>query len=201
MAAIQALPLRVRSHPRDEARALLRCHVQPAAEQWRLTVRGRMRPPNPSQESRLKKTILAAIAVQLSATCGLAAAQSYEFRHGYVFEQPYVERISISRAEEIAGIPKLFEPLMSFEWTQRKEDIRDNRVRRVGNRLVLARGDGGTLSLKNFSTQRGDADSQSFKYLMGVPGYHLVGVEYGHDQPQYLLVAESGGKIYFVNTN
>lgn len=156
---------------------------------------------DPSQERSLNGPTLVALAIQLCAHCAVSSAQSYEFRHGYVFDQPYVERVSINRAEELAGVPRLFEPLMSFEWTQGKEEIHDRRVRRRGDRLILSRGGGRVLSLRNYSTKRGDGESQSFKYVMSVPGYHVIGVEYGHDQPQYLLVADSGEKVYFVNTN
>jgi hypothetical protein len=145
--------------------------------------------------------LLAAFTLAVASGCGASVAQSYEFRQGYIFAQRYVERISLSQAEKIANIPKLFEPLMSFDWTKRKEEIKDRRVSRMGNRLVLTFTGGGKLSLKNFSTKQGDGDSQLFKYIKSIPGYHIVGVEYGHDQPQFLLISESGSRIYFVNTS
>ncbi len=149
----------------------------------------------------MNRLLLAALAIALTAGCGAAVAQSYEFRNGYVFDQPYVERISLNQAEKIANVPKLFEHLMTFDWTQKKEEIKDKRVRRVGDRLILTFSSRAKLSLKNFSTRKGDGESQVFKYIKSVPGYHIIGVEYGHDQPQFLLVSESGAHIYFVNTN
>ncbi|WP_395704091.1 hypothetical protein [Aquabacterium sp.] len=149
----------------------------------------------------MSPTFLAAVTLALAAGCTDSIAQAYEFRQGYIFDQRYVERISVSQAEKIANTPKLFEPLMSFDWTQQKEAIKDPRVKRIGDRLVLSFGGGAKLSLKNFSAKQGDGDSQIFKYIKSIPGYHIVGVEYGHDQPQFLLVSESGAHVYFVNTN
>lgn len=149
----------------------------------------------------MKKSFAAALVIEMAVGCHAAMAQAYEFRQGYIFDQRYVERISLSQAEQIAKVPKLFEPLMSFDWTHKKEEIKDSRVRRNGNRLILALGSGASLSLKDFSTKQGDGEMQVFKYIKTVPGYHIVGVEYGHDQPQFLLVPESGGHVYFVNTN
>jgi hypothetical protein len=107
----------------------------------------------------------------------------------------------VAQAEKIANIPGLFEPLMTFDWTAKKEEIKDKRIKRNGGRLVVEFGGNARLSLKNFSTRKGDGDLQDFKYIKSVPGYHIVGVEYGHDQPQFMLIPESGGQIYFVDTN
>jgi hypothetical protein len=139
--------------------------------------------------------------VVLMPLSGPAIAQSYEYRNGYIFDQSYVKRVSVSEAEKIASSPGLFEPLMTFDWTAKREEIKDKRVKRVGGRLVVEFGGNARLSLKNFSTRKGDGDLQDFKYIKSVPGYHIVGVEYGHDQPQFMLIPESGGQIYFVDTN
>ena len=149
----------------------------------------------------MKFSFLAALSVALIVSCNSANAQSYEFRQGYIFDQPYVERVSLEKAEKVANAKGIFEPLMSFDWTKEKELIKDHRIKRTGNRLVLAFSANAELSLKNFSTKRGDGESQTFKYIKSVPGYHIIGVEYGHDQPQFLLVPEQGGHVYFVNTN
>ena len=147
------------------------------------------------------RPFLVAFIIAHASISGSAIAQSYEFRNGYIFDQGYVKRISLSQAEKIANIPGLFEPLMTFDWTRRKEEIKDTRVKRFGGRLVLEFGGNARLSLKNFSTRKGDGEFQLFKYIKSIPGYHIVGVEYGHDQPQFMLISESGGEIYFVNTN
>ena len=82
--------------------------------------------------------------------------------------------------------------------------IRDKRIKRYGDRLVIEFGSNKNLSLQNFSikeTENADGDSQLFKYIKSVPGHHIIGVMYGHDQPQFLLISESGSHIYFVDTN
>jgi hypothetical protein len=149
----------------------------------------------------MNRPFLVALIIALTSICSSAIAQSYEFRNGYIFDQGYVKRISLSQAEKIAGIQGLFEPFMTFDWTQRKEEIKDKRVKRVGGRLVFEFGGNARLSLENFSTKKGEGELQFFKYIKSIPGYHIVGVEYGHDQPQFMLIAESGGHIYFVDTN
>ena len=149
----------------------------------------------------MNRLFLVVLIMAFTSACSSAIAQSYEFRHGYIFDQGYVKRISLSQAEKIANIPGLFEPLMSFDWTRGKEDIKDTRVKRFDGRLVFEFGSNACLSLKDFSTKKGDGELQVFKYIKSIPGYHLVGVEYGHDQPQFMLISESGNHIYFVNTN
>src|SRR5215831_15901075 len=149
----------------------------------------------------MNRPFLVGLVIALTSICSSAIAQSYEFRNGYIFDQSYVKRISLSQAEKIANIPGLFGPLMTFDWTHRKEEIKDTRVKRFGGRLVLEFGGNARLSLKNFSTKKGDGEFQFFKYIESIPGYHIVGVEYGHDQPQFMLISESGSHIYFVNTN
>lgn len=149
----------------------------------------------------MNRPFLGALIIALTSICSSAIAQTYEFRNGYIFDQSYVKRISLGQAEKIANIPDLFEPLMTFDWTQRKEEIKDKRVKRFGGRLVFEFGSNARLSLKNFSTKKGEGELQSFKYIKSIPGYHIVGVEYGHDQPQFMLIGESGSHIYFVDTN
>lgn len=149
----------------------------------------------------MNRQVLFTLGFVLVAIFGNATAQSYEFRGRYIFDQAYVKRVPVAQAEKIANIPGLFEPLMTFGWTAQKEDIKDKRIKRIGGRLVVEFGDNRRLSLKNFSTRKGDGDLQDFKYIKSVPGYHILGVEYGHDQPQFMLIPESGGQIYFVDTN
>ena len=154
-----------------------------------------------NQECSLNKNFLGGLIIALASICSSAVAQSYEFRNGYIFDQAYVRRISLDQAEKIANIPSLFKSLLNFDWTQRKEEIKDARVKRLGSRLVFEFGSNSRLSLKNFSTNKGDGELQFFKYIKSIPGYHIVGVEYGHDQPQFMLISESGKHIYFVDTN
>jgi DNA polymerase V len=39
------------------------------------------------------------------------------------------------------------------------------------------------------------------KAIKSIPGYHLIGVQNGHDQPQFILIGESGSHINFVEEN
>ncbi|XVJ69224.1 MAG: hypothetical protein HEQ39_05910 [Rhizobacter sp.] len=149
----------------------------------------------------MNRPFFVGLIIGLTSICSAAIAQSYEFRDGYIFNQAYVKRVSLDQAEKIANIPGLFGPLMTFDWTQQKEEIKDKRVKRLGKRLVLEFGGDARLSLKNFSTKKGDGELQLFRYIKSIPGYHIVGVEYGHDQPQFMLIAESGSPVYFVGTN
>ena len=149
----------------------------------------------------MKRTILLACIFVAMAFNGSASAQSYEFRNGYIFDQVYVKRVSLSQAESIANMSGLFEPLKTFDWTRQKEEIKDKRVKRFGSRLVVEFNGTARLSLRDFSTRKGDGELQVFKYIKSVPGYHIVGVEYGHDQPQFLLISETGSQIYFVDTH
>ncbi len=149
----------------------------------------------------MNRPFLVALFIALTSVWSSAIAQSYEYRNGYIFDQGYVKRISLSQAQKIAGISEPLEPLLTFDWTQQKEKIKDERVKRIGGRLIFEFGGNERLSLKNFSTKKGDGELQYFKYLKSVPGYHIVGVEYGHDQPQFMLIAESGSLVYFIDTN
>lgn len=131
-------------------------------------------------------------------------AQSYEYgqSQGYIFDQKYIKRISVKQAEQVIGSPGFFEPLLSSNWG--KEVIKDSRVKRSGDRLILQFGGKPPLSLKDFSlqpTMQSEGDSQTFTYIKSVRDYHVVGVEFGHDQPAFLLVSHSGSEIYFVDTN
>ncbi len=143
------------------------------------------------------------LALVLSAFGGASMAQTYEYgqRQGYIFAQKYVKRISVEQAEQVIGSPGFFEPLLSFNWG--KEAIKDGRVKRSGDRLILQFDGRAPLSLKDFvrkPTKQSEGDSQEFKYITRVRDYHVVGVVFGHDQPAFLLVSYSGEKIYFVNT-
>ena len=140
----------------------------------------------------------------LSIFCSVSIAQSYEYgqRQGYIFSQAYVQRISLQHAERIMGSPGLFGQLLSLNW--RKEVIKDRRVKRVGDRLILQFDARPPLSLRDFvrqETMQSEGDAQTYTYIQSARDYHVVGVEFGHDQPAFLLVAYSGSTIYFVDTN
>ena len=152
----------------------------------------------------MKKSFYYFFALVLSTVGGASIAQSYEYgqRQGYIFSQKYVKRIPIKQAEQIAGSPGLFESLLFSSWG--KEVIKDGRVKRVGDRLILQFGGKEPLSLRDFTrkeTVQSEGDSQTFTYIKGVRGYHVVGVKFSNDQPAFLLVSYSGDEIYFVDTN
>jgi hypothetical protein len=133
---------------------------------------------------------------------GAPMAQTYDFRQGYIFEQAYVSRIPLAKAEHITGLPGLFAPFRAGDWG--KELIQDPRVKRTGNRLIVQFSGKAPLSLKDFtigSTRQREGDSQKFRYLKTVANYHVLGVLFGHDQPGFLLVSVSGRDIFFVDTH
>lgn len=144
------------------------------------------------------------LALALLASCAESVAQSYEFgqKNGYIFEQKYVTRISKERAEQLIGSRGYFEPLLSAPWG--KEVIRDSGIRRTGDRLILQFPGRPPLSLRDYflkETSDSEGDLQTFRYLKSERDLHVVGIEFGHDGPAFLLVSRSGSEIYFVNTN
>ena len=149
---------------------------------------------------RSNKIFLATLFISIIKLCNPAIAQSYEIKNGYIFEQKYVQRISVQQAEKFLNKSDVFESLMSFDWIKEKEVIKNSTVKRIGDRLVLSF-PRNIVSLKNFSTTQGDGEMQNFKYIKSIPGYHIIGIEYTHDQPHFLLVSESGNTIYFVKTD
>ena len=144
------------------------------------------------------------------ATCAMlglsstAFAQTYEHQHGYIFDQPYVQRISVSKAEQVSASPGAIEPLLDFEWLEAlesREVIQQSGVQRQGSRLVIQFPDKKQLSLKDYVTKQLEGDYQRFRYLKRMGSFHLIAVIYAHDQPQFLLVPQAGGQIYFVDTH
>lgn len=149
----------------------------------------------------MKRAVSVALAALACATAQMAVAQHYEYRQGYIFEQAYIQRISIAQAEQIASSPGLFAPLMNWEWGE--ERLTEPRVKRVRDRLVFQFKDHAPLSLRDYtraSSKAVEGDAQRFVYLRSTPAHHVVGVIFGHDQPAFLLVTKSGGPHYFVNS-
>jgi hypothetical protein len=144
------------------------------------------------------------LALALSTLCSASTAQSYEYgqRQGYIFDQKYVKRISIQQAEQVIGSVGFFVPLLSGSW--KNEVIKDGRVKRSGDRLILQFNGKSPLSLRDYTlkeTAQSEGDSQTFTYIKSVRDYHVIGVEFANDQPAFLLISYSGREIYFVNTN
>lgn len=145
--------------------------------------------------------LFVALMAALVVFCPPSLAQTYEFKQGYIFHQPFVKRIPLSEAIAITQQQQVFDDLMQFDWLEKKEVIHDPNVKRKGSRLIVSFGAGKQLSLKNFSTRKGDGEAQLFKYLTTLADHHLIGVQFGHDQPHFLLVPVSGSPVYFVDTN
>lgn len=139
------------------------------------------------------------ITVLFLVCCSASFSQSYEFDQGYIFEQEYIKRVSLERAEEISGVSGVFNEFLSWDWPYEK--ITSSLVERAGNRMVIKFENKPALTLRDFSTKEGDGEAQLFRYLKSVPGYHVIGVVFGHDQPAFLLIHESGSDLYFVDTH
>ena len=140
------------------------------------------------------------VVLLLTIACNWSQAQSYDFRHGYIFEQSYVKRIPLSDAEQLIKVEGFFNPFISAGWG--KERIKDARVSRAGTNLSIQFSGKTSLNLRDFTmkaSKERDGEYQRFRYLGNVAHFHLIGVEFGHDQPTFLLVDYSGRDIYFVD--
>lgn len=150
----------------------------------------------------MKKPIIKIIVLLFIFVCNPLFSQSYEYHQGYIFAQKYIKRISLEKAEEIAGSPDVFNQFFTWDWAAEGtyEDITVSGIERVGDRLVITFEKESSLSLRDFSMTEGDGDLQLFRYLKSVAGYHIIGVIFGHDQPAFLLINTTGTELYFVNT-
>ncbi len=146
----------------------------------------------------MKKSLNKIIAVLIIVFCNTSFSQSYEFNQGYIFDQKYIKRIPLEKAEKISEISGIFNQFLSWNWPPEK--ITSPRIERVGSRLIIKFENRPPLTLRDFSTKEGDGESQFFKYLKSVPNYYMIGVVFGHDQPAFLLIHESGSDLYFVDT-
>jgi len=149
----------------------------------------------------VKKSIYKFIAVLFVFFCNATFSQSYDYHQGYIFEQKYIKRISLEKAEQIAAVPAVFKQFLSWNWGVEK--ITNSHIERNGETLIIKFENKSPLTLRDFSvesTKEVEGDSQIFKYLKSVPGYHIIGVIFGNDQPAFLLINESGSELYFVDT-
>lgn len=147
----------------------------------------------------MKKLLNKMITVLCLVCCSASFSQSYEFDQGYIFDQEYIKRVSLERAEEISGVSGVFNEFISWDWPSEK--ITSSLVERAGSRMVINFENKPALTLRDFSTKEGDGEAQLFRYIKSVPGYHVIGVVFGHDQPAFLLIHESGSDLYFVDTH
>lgn len=148
------------------------------------------------------RTITIVFALFATLVFGTAVAQSYDYRQGYIFEQTYVKRIPLSKAEQLIGTPEFFTPYRENKWG--KEKISSDQVKRSGAKLTIKFFGKAPLQLRDFTlktTHEREGDFQRFQYLGMAAKFHLIGVEFGHDQPMFLLVDQAGQEIYFVDMN
>nr|WP_315468914.1 hypothetical protein [uncultured Undibacterium sp.] len=140
------------------------------------------------------------VVLLLAIACNWSQAQSDDFRHGYIFEQSYVKRIPLSKAEQLINVESFFTPFTSADWS--KEKIKDARISRAGTSLSIQFSGKTSLNLRDFTMKASkemDGEYQRFRYLRNVAHFHLIGVEFGHDQPTFLLVDYAGRDIYFID--
>jgi len=133
---------------------------------------------------------------------GQAFAENYNFSHGYIFEQPYVKRITEAKSDEILGKKNILENYKSGTWPREATDGKV--VIRKGNLLTIKFDKKEPLTLKNYTflgNRNEEGDSQRFTFIKSIGTYHIIGVAFGHDQPGFLLVEKSSGIIFFVDTN
>jgi hypothetical protein len=81
--------------------------------------------------------------------CNRLQAQTYDFRNGYIFEQSYVKRIPLSKAEQLINVEGFFTPFISADWG--KERIKDARVFRAGTSLSIQLSGKTSLNLRDFT--------------------------------------------------
>jgi hypothetical protein len=140
-------------------------------------------------------------AVLLAFMCGGVNAQQYTFSQGYIFEQKYVQRIDLAKAETLLGETGGIERFRTYDWLEHGDKTLTAGVRRAGDRLVFTFKARPELSLRDYVGKgHGEGDWQRFIYLGSFADYHLVGVSFQHDEPGFLLIEKSGFKVYFVDT-
>lgn len=138
-------------------------------------------------------------------SAGAAGAQDFDAARGYIFDQPFVQRIDPRRAEALLGGREGHEALRQFEtfaWLKAAEPPLPAGLRRQGAWLEVRAGRKPALRLRDHVPPhpRDDADRQQFVYLRTVAGYHLIAVKFDHDAPHALLVATQSPAVYFVNS-
>jgi len=129
------------------------------------------------QENKVKKIIKLYVAAVCIFTTLSSFAQSYDFNQGYIFEQKYVKRIPLKKAEKIVESPGIFNEFLTAEWGSEK--INNAQIERDGDRLKIKFKNKPTLTLRDFSvetTKTVEGDSQLFRYLKSMPKYLIVGV-------------------------
>ncbi len=130
-----------------------------------------------------------------------APAQILNGANAYIFDQSYVTRIPAALADTMAEHNKLIDQWRNSNWTNQHKEKRPPEVKRQGKRLTIQGNSTAPLILQSYVYRgnRDSRDSQIFTYLQTLKNYHLLGVEFSHDEPHFLLVERSTLKTYFVD--
>lgn len=128
-------------------------------------------------------------------------AQTFDGRKGYIFDQPYVTRITEAAAAALVPLPDAGDAFWKLYEAKRPPQPLPTGVKQQRGALVFELPGKPRLSLKSYVyTGKDDAgDSQRFAYVSDLGRYHLAVVEFDHDRPCFLLVDKSTLKLYFVD--
>ena len=138
--------------------------------------------------------------------CGSANAQSNDLNMGYIFFQPFVERIDINERNKLLG--KDIATPFDFNNDLQQINSQKNLVSRSGTTLTIKIPGRSSVILSDFSipySSNVDGDSQLYRYrklelnAKSKDSFHVVIVFFGHDQPHMLLINSQTGKMYFVD--
>lgn len=130
-----------------------------------------------------------------------AHAQQFDHRNGYIFDQPYVTRISEEQARQRLQRAEVNSTFLELHARHGKTEVLPNGVKRVANNLIFSAPNHTALQLKTYVFKgKSDAgDSQRFVYLKTEANYHIVCVEFDHDAPGFLLIDKASLQVFFVN--
>lgn len=149
----------------------------------------------------MKRSVAVSVAAWVLAAS--AGAQDFDGRRGYIFDQPFVQRISTPAASRLSGVSNIdgaFLPLLERRGAARDAGMGQG-ARRVGDTLILEAPGKPLLRLTDVVDRRKDdaGDSQRFTYLQDLDRFHVLSVSFDHDRPCFLLVAKGSLKVYFID--
>lgn len=127
-------------------------------------------------------------------------AQQDDVSQGYIFDQPYVKRISPAQADSMLGRVNALEIDKNGNWP--REHVDGTTVLRKGRSLTMTFAEKPPLVLQDHvdsGHDNGDADSQQFTYIRRQGRYHVIGVTFAHDSPGFLLVDPTSAQVFFVH--
>jgi len=129
-----------------------------------------------------------------------AHAQNFDGSRGYIFDQSYVTRIEESDAASLVQIKSAADEFWKL-YKRKESAIPPKGVKKLADTLVFDVAGMPSLSLKSYIYKGKDdsGDSQRFSYVAELEKFHLVVVEFDHDQPCFILVNKATLKVYFVD--